>query len=65
LVAWKPPLGATVKLNVDGSYLGNPSRSRFEYLIKDTNGNWLFGFSSSCGITTNMNAKPQLSDGME
>jgi ribonuclease HI len=59
LVALKPQLGATVKLNVDGSYLGNPDLSGFKYLIKDTNDNWLFGFSNSCGITTNMIAKLQ------
>jgi hypothetical protein len=59
LVSWKPPSGAAVKLNVDGSSLGNPGRSGFGGLIRDTNGNWLLGFSGSCGITTNINAELQ------
>jgi len=59
LVAWKPPVGAAVKLNVDGSSLGNPGHYGFRGLIRDTNGNWLFGFFGSCGITTNMNAELQ------
>jgi hypothetical protein len=59
LVSWKPPSGATVKLNVDGSSLGNPGCSGFGGLICDTNGNWLLGFSGSCGITTNINAELQ------
>jgi ribonuclease HI len=59
LVSWKPPSGAAVKLNVDGSSVGNPGRSGFGGLIRDTNDNWLLGFSGSCGITTNINAELQ------
>jgi len=59
LVAWKPPVGAAVKLNMDGSSLGNSGHYEFRGLIRDTNGNWLFDFFVSCGITTNMNAELQ------
>jgi len=33
-VAWKPPVGAAIKLNVDGRSLGNPGRSGFRGIIK-------------------------------
>lgn len=46
-----------VKLNVDGSSIGNPGPSGFGGLIRNSNGEWLFGFYGSCGFTTNVNAE--------
>ncbi|KAJ8768128.1 hypothetical protein K2173_021068 [Erythroxylum novogranatense] len=48
-ISWHcPPLGF-VKLNVDGSALGNPGDARFGGLIRDAYGRWLIGFSGYIG----------------
>ena len=46
-----------VKLNIDGSPLGNPGYSRDGGVFCDSDGNILSGFSSFLGSTTNMEAK--------
>lgn len=33
------------KINVDGSFLGNPRKANTGVLIRDSNGVWLKGFS--------------------
>lgn len=56
----------TVKLNVDGSYLGNLGRSGYGGIIHNSSGAWLLGFSGSCGFTTNLNAELQaIAHGLE
>lgn len=57
MVAWLPPHENYVKLNVDGSSLGNPGSSGYGGLIRSTTGEWIMGFSGFCGITTNLNAE--------
>lgn len=52
-VQWCPPSGNAVKLNVDGSCIGNPGRSGYGGLLRNANGEWLLGFSGFCGVTTN------------
>ncbi|PNX95448.1 ribonuclease H [Trifolium pratense] len=56
MVAWTPPLDNCVKLNVDGSSLGNFGRSGYGGIIRNNVGGWLYGFSDFCGITTNLKA---------
>lgn len=56
-VKWQPPTGNSVKLNVDGSSIGNPGRSGYGGLLRNTHGEWLLGFSGSCGLTTNITAE--------
>lgn len=57
LVQWHTPPEAYIKLNVDGSSLGNPGRSGFGGILRDMNGEWVSGFSGFCGYTTNINAE--------
>lgn len=46
-----------MKLNVDGSSLGNPGKAGFGGLFRNSNGEWLAGFSGSCGISSNLKAE--------
>ena len=51
-VAWeKPPLG-WMKLNNDGSALGNPGKAGGGGLIRDHQGNWVRGFARAHGNTS-------------
>lgn len=56
-VQWHSPNDNMVKLNVDGSSIGNPGRSGFGGLLRDAHGQWLGGFSGFCGITNNTKAE--------
>ena len=40
LIGWKPPSTGFLKLNTDGSALGNPGPTSAGGLIRDSNGNW-------------------------
>ena len=56
-VAWsRPPIGY-VKLNIDGSSLGNPGHSGVGAVFRDSSGNILCGFSWFLGSRTNMEAE--------
>lgn len=44
-------------MNVDGSSFGNPGNAGFGGLIRNNFGEWITGFSGSCGISTSMNAE--------
>ncbi|CAJ2636315.1 unnamed protein product [Trifolium pratense] len=57
MVVWTPLLDNCVKLNVDGSSLGNPGRSGYGGIIRNNVGGWLYSFSGFCGITTNLKAE--------
>lgn len=46
-----------MKLNVDGSSIGNLGHSGFGGLIRNSLGEWIVGFSGACGVTCNMNAE--------
>jgi hypothetical protein len=45
MVSLQQPNEGFVKLNVDGSFLGNSGRICFGGLIRNNNGDWLIGFS--------------------
>ena len=46
-----------VKLNTNGSSIGNPGLARGEGLIRNTNGEWVRGFVRAIGITTSAAAE--------
>ncbi|KAJ8763632.1 hypothetical protein K2173_003104 [Erythroxylum novogranatense] len=58
-IAWTKPPPGFVKLNTNGSAVGNPGQARYGGLIRDMEGRWLAGFSGSIGIATNILAKLQ------
>jgi ribonuclease HI len=59
LVSWHPPPKNVIKVNVDGSSIGNPGPSGFGGLLRNTFGGWITGFAGSCGFTSNINAELQ------
>ena len=65
-VAWeKPPLG-WMKLNNDGSALGNPGKAGGGGLIRDHQGNWVRGFARAYDNTSSSIAELwALRDGLE
>jgi len=46
-----------VKLNTDGSSMGNPGLVGGGGLIRDENGDWIVGFARNIGITTSFQAE--------
>ena len=54
LVQQEWPRGDIVKLNVDGTSRGNPSRARFGSLARNVEGIFLFGFQGYFGIYGNL-----------
>ncbi|KAF7827592.1 reverse transcriptase [Senna tora] len=56
-VKWGKPRPGLLKLNTDGSSLGNPGPAGFGGLFRDENGRWICGFSSHLGNRTNMFAE--------
>ena len=56
-ILWKWPSPGTVKLNVDGSFLGNPGPSGGGGVVRSPSDDVLFGFAMSFGIKTNMEAE--------
>lgn len=54
-VKWFPPQENVFKLNVDGSSSGNPGKSGFGGLLRNSIGEWIYGFLGFCGITTCLN----------
>uniref|UniRef100_A0A2N9EFE1 Reverse transcriptase domain-containing protein n=1 Tax=Fagus sylvatica TaxID=28930 RepID=A0A2N9EFE1_FAGSY len=66
LIGWKPPPSGFLKLNTDGSALGNPGLASVGGLIRDSNGNWVRGFSRFIGTTNSFAAELWgLRDGLE
>lgn len=57
VVSWHPLSSETVKLNTEGSSLGNPGNSGYGGLIRNSCGEWLLGLSGRCGFTSNLNAE--------
>ncbi|XP_027067834.1 uncharacterized protein [Coffea arabica] len=56
-IAWlRPPIGC-IRLNIDGSSLGNPGLSGAGAIFRDSGGNILCGFSWFLGSRTNMEAE--------
>ncbi|KAF7836001.1 putative ribonuclease H protein At1g65750 family [Senna tora] len=56
-IGWVKPDAGIIKINTDGSALGNPGRAGFGGVCRDENGLWLCGFSSNIGLATNMMAE--------
>ena len=56
-VRWNPPPEDFIKINVDGSSFGNPGNAGFGGLLRNNRGNWIHGFSGSCGRATNLLAE--------
>ncbi|XP_027155749.1 uncharacterized protein LOC113756179 [Coffea eugenioides] len=56
-VTWVMPPSGCVKLNIDGSSLGNPGPSGTGGVLRDSDGTILSDFSSFLGLMTNMEAE--------
>jgi ribonuclease HI len=57
LIGWQHSPHDFVKLNTDGSVLGNPGLASPGGILRDSNGNWLRGFSHKLGITNSLVAE--------
>ena len=51
-IQWKRPSHGWVKLNTDGSSLGNPGPAGGGGVIRDEEGAWIVGFARNIGITS-------------
>ena len=56
-IRWEKLTRGWVKLNINGSSLGNPGLAGGGGLIWDENGEWILGFARNIGITTSFQAK--------
>ena len=64
-VRWEKPQQGWIRLNTDGSTLGNPGRARGGGILRDDQGNWVAGFSRNIGFSTSFIAELwALSDGL-
>ena len=57
LVSWGRPEMGWMKLNTDGSSLGNPGSVGGGGVIRDWYGRWVVGFSRKIGVTTSLLAE--------
>ena len=57
MVSWKKADAGWVKLNMDGSFLGNLGASGFGGLIYDQNGTWICGYARKVGNATSVVAE--------
>lgn len=65
-VAWEKPPTGWIKLNSDGSALGNPGKAGGGVLIRDHQGNWVRGYARSLDNTSNSIAELwALRDGLD
>ncbi|KAL0001818.1 hypothetical protein SO802_015599 [Lithocarpus litseifolius] len=53
LIRWTVPPDPYIRLNTDGSAIGNPWLASAGGILCDSSGGWFFGFSSNLGIITN------------
>ncbi|KAF5454807.1 hypothetical protein F2P56_024444, partial [Juglans regia] len=56
-ITWNRPSAGWVKLNTDGSSLGNPGASGIGGIIRNNHGNLIHAFSSFIGIGSNNRAE--------
>ena len=56
-IRWEKPSPGWVRLNIDGSALGNPGRAGCGGIIRNDRGDWLGGFSRCIGVTTSFIAE--------
>ena len=54
---WTPPPPGFIKLNSDGSAQGNPSSASAGSLLRDSNDNWIGGFTRKIGFITSLAAE--------
>ena len=54
---WEKPCNRWLKLNTDGSSLGNPGLASGGGLLRDENGSWIGGFSRRIGIANSFTAE--------
>lgn len=59
-IRWGRPIQGWMKLNTDGSSLGNPRIARSGGVVRDEQGNWIVGFSRRIGKTTSYLAELSL-----
>ncbi|GKV17453.1 hypothetical protein SLEP1_g27964 [Rubroshorea leprosula] len=52
LIGWDPPPPGWLKLNTNGSTVGNPNNASCGGLFKDYPGHWVISFTSNIGLTT-------------
>ena len=57
LIGWQPPPPGFIKLNTDGSILGNPGYASVGGILRDINGNWIRRFSHKLGIANSLVAE--------
>lgn len=57
IVNWDPPSPGWVKLNTDGSSLGNPGQSSYGGLIRNNNGCWVGGYVGNIGYNMSLTAE--------
>ena len=57
MVCWSKPSEGVMKLNVDGSSLGNPGRAGFGGLLRGEDGVWVIGFTRFLGLLDNLHAE--------
>ena len=53
IIKWNAPLEPFIKLNIDGSSLGNPGLVGASRLLCNSLGDWISSFSLYMGITSN------------
>lgn len=56
-IRWSKPVAGWLKLNTDGSSLGNPGLARGGGLIRNEEGGWVVRFARKIGITTSFLAE--------
>ena len=57
IIKWIAPLEPFIKLNIDGSSLGNLRLAGASGLLRNCSGSWVSGFSLNMGIASNNIAK--------
>ena len=57
IIKWIVPSEPFIKLNTDGSSLGNPGLAGARGILRDFSGNWVSGFSLRLGLASNNIAK--------
>ena len=56
-ITWERPTCGWLRLNTDGSSLGNLGLAGGGGIIRDEEGNWIVGFARNIGITNNFQAE--------
>jgi len=56
-ISWSLPSPNFLKLNIDGSSLGNSGKAGFRGVIRNTTSERVIGFYGSCGVTTSLRAE--------